>query len=160
MRLRMLAIAGTAVIALVGCSHHPSNNEGADNRSTFFDAAKCMREHGYPDYPDPVRYDDRWGFPDSAPDVEPPEACRNLFFTGKDEQDPRPTVDAAYMTQARKFADCMRTHGLAGWPDPDSDGYFDPPAPLVAKTNDTFFNALDACSTQQPPGGWRRKRPS
>jgi len=117
-----------------------------------------MREHGYPDYPDPVRFDDgRWGFPDSAPNVDPPDACRSLFVSGKNEQRPKPNADAAYMAQARKFADCMRTHGATDWPDPDSDGYYDPPARLLEKNSADADKAHKACDSQQPPGGWQQK---
>ncbi|MFC5002562.1 hypothetical protein ACFPIJ_32610 [Dactylosporangium cerinum] len=158
MNLRMLAVAGTtltALIALAGCGgDDPPTDPTGNGATSMLEAAKCMREHGYPDYPDPVRFDDgRWGFPDSAPDVDPPEACRRLFIRGKNEQAPKPDANPAYLAQARKFAECMRTHGAPGWPDPDSDGYYDPPAALLEKNNADVHQAHAACDSQQPPGG-------
>jgi hypothetical protein len=154
MKFRMLAIAATAMIALAGCGGDDPPANSAGNDATMREAAKCMRENGYPDYPDPIRFDDgRWGFPDSAPNVEPPEVCRRLFIKGKNEQGPKPNANAEYMAQARKFAECMRTHGATGWPDPDSDGYFDPPAALLEKNNADAHKAHLACDSQQPPGG-------
>ncbi|MFG2043533.1 hypothetical protein [Dactylosporangium sp. NPDC048998] len=113
-----------------------------------------MRENGYPDWPDPVRFEDgHWGFPDSAPNVQPPSACARLFIAGKNEQGPKPPTSAEYLAQARRWAGCMRAHGLPDWPDPDSEGYFDPPEHLRAKDNVEQHNATNACTSQEPPQG-------
>lgn len=149
------------MIALAGCGagNDPSSGPSATATSMFFEAARCMRANGYPNWPDPIKYDDSgmWGFPDSAPDVDPPAACAALFMTGKNEQGPKPPADAEYRAQIRKWADCIRANGVPEWPDPDSDGYFDPPAQLRTKDNLAMHNAEPACTALLPPAGFLMK---
>ena len=63
----MLAL--TACTGGGGGSAAPSPTHGPAPQA-LADAARCMRDNGYPEWPDPVRYEDgHWGWPDSAPDV-------------------------------------------------------------------------------------------
>jgi hypothetical protein len=115
-----------------------------------------MRDNGVPNWPDPVRLENgRWGWPDSAPDVQPPAACADLFNRGKQQQQAsaKPVSDAE-MTQLRTWAACVRSHDVPDWPDPDSDGTFNPPARLQPlDQNSTLLNANRACASLEPPGG-------
>jgi hypothetical protein len=48
------------------------------------------------------------------------------------------------MTKLRRFAQCMRAHGLSDWPDPKADGSFDLPQRLRAGKQ-VFKTQLAAC---------------
>jgi hypothetical protein len=49
------------------------------------------------------------------------------------------------------FAQCMRSHGLPGWPDPDSQGNFNA-APIDARSSQ-YQSASKACRHLLPNGG-------
>jgi hypothetical protein len=56
--------------------------------------------------------------------------------------------------QALAFAQCMRHHGVADFPDPDSSGSFPPSAKQVSLSNPhQFQEARTACSDLLPNGG-------
>ena len=136
--------------------------------------AQCMRENGFPNLADPVMVDGRPEIPE--PDTPPSEAvqeqaraaCQPIADrleaavggsgAGGGQGPPLSPDDAA---KARGYATCMREHGLAGFPDPDSTGTFhlegtpvqeqfqqkDPASPLV---ND----AMRACQQFAEYPGW------
>jgi hypothetical protein len=51
--------------------------------------------------------------------------------------------------QGVKFAECVRGHGVADFPDPDASGDFDYG---VSVSPDVWTKAVDACKDLQPPG--------
>jgi hypothetical protein len=118
--------------------------------------SQCVRDHGAPNFPDMVqRGDGGWGL---APGASPPpksaeDACRSI-------RDKIPRVgsggkpaSASDMAAYRKFAGCMRRHGLSDWPDPDPDGYFTLPARLTGPANsDVVKTQTDACRPLLPRG--------
>jgi hypothetical protein len=161
MKFRLLPVAATAMLALSACtgggggSAAPSPTHGPVPQA-LVDAARCMRDNGYPDWPDPVRYEDgHWGWPDSAPEVHGAPECENLMRQGKAAQVPsRRPVSAAEMAQLRQWADCMRTHGIPDWPDPDSNGQFDPPVRLKPLESNPDLDAANrACVSLEPADG-------
>jgi hypothetical protein len=160
MKFRLLPVAATAMLALSACtggrgSSGPSPAPGGPP-AALVEAAKCMRANGLPQWPDPVRRPDgRWGWPDDAPEVTAPPACEELMRQGKSGQQPsRRPLSAADMTLLRKWADCVRAHGIADWPDPDADGQFDPPARLRPLASNQELAAVSrACEALEPPGG-------
>ena len=164
MKFRMLPVAATAMLALTACTGGggggdraaPSATPGAAPKA-LLDGAQCMRDNGFPEWPDPVPYSGgRWGFPDSAPDVSPlPPACDALMRQGKDAQaGSRRVVSAEDMLKLRKWADCVRAHGIPDWPDPDAAGQFDPPARLKPfESNEDLNRATAACESLEPADG-------
>lgn len=99
--------------APAGTGPEPSGDN--DERGRQF--AQCMRDHGV-DMADPV--DGRievHGTPgDEAKLDEAQEACEQYAPGGGEKP------DAAAVEQLRLFAQCMRDHGLPGFPDPQPDG--------------------------------------
>jgi hypothetical protein len=120
---------------------------GAANVTSTVGYSRCMRSHGVPRFPDP-------GSSGVLPKVSAQQlgvssvrlqgarrACQHLLpgnggaLTANSLQQCELTGDcpAALVQQAlndgRKFAQCMRSHGVPNWPDPttDSEGrpYFD-----------------------------------
>jgi hypothetical protein len=120
-----------------------------------------MRSHGVPEYPDPGSGGvvpkgsaQQFGVSDSQYQAAQ-SACQQLLPTGGsfDQQaeqcvsagDCSPALVQQMLTAQRKFAQCMRSHGVPNWPDPTigSGG----PAPI--------FNLIPAgithSQTHSPP---------
>ncbi|HEX8102769.1 MAG TPA: efflux RND transporter periplasmic adaptor subunit [Solirubrobacteraceae bacterium] len=68
---------------------------------------------------------------------------------------PRPAASAAEPDQAVKFAECVRTHGVADFPDPNAKGEF---VYGVSVSPAVFRKAVDACKDLQPPGSLSAER--
>jgi hypothetical protein len=96
--------------------------------------SQCMRADGVPKYPDPASggqlpKGDAQAFGVSDAQYQAAEhTCRHLLPTGGsfDEQshecieagDCPPALVQQMLTADRKFAQCMRSHGVPDWPDP------------------------------------------
>jgi hypothetical protein len=112
----------------------------------------CYRAHGDPSFPDPVYDpgDGRWHFgtsPGSAP-LATQQACRHLFPAANAS----PPVPQAQFQALVRLAECLRSHGLPTWPDPDPDGSFGLPPALLSKTP-AFHRAATDCQRYWPSGG-------
>jgi len=109
----------------------------ADSRSTntqkLLAFSRCMRAHGVPGYPDPSSSG-------SIPKVSPEQAsspefqaaqraCQNLLPAGTNDQFPPGEVRLLLIGMLR-FSRCMRSHGVANWPDPTTDSEGRPEFPL------------------------------
>jgi hypothetical protein len=129
--------------------------------------AACMRSRGVSGYPDPqvtgsgdgvqVRISPGTANPDSPAFRAADRACHHLLpglwststSSGQDQE------------QDLKFADCMRSHGVADFPDADRDGAFTLPSTMDQQAPQ-FERATTACAhaepnslsilTQSPPG--------
>jgi hypothetical protein len=62
---------------------------------------------------------------------------------------PGATTASAGSTQGVKYADCMRSHGVAGFPDPLSGGGFSLPS-TINQQSPAYLAASKACATIQP----------
>lgn len=116
--------------------------------------AKCMRENGLPDFPDPDTGDGR-GFririPDGADKATVKaamEKCRSLMPNGGKAV----KLDPEQVEKVRQLARCMRENGVPDFPDPAADGSvqfngaagFDP-------DNPTMRAALEKCRQGDAP---------
>jgi hypothetical protein len=105
--------SGTSTAAPV--SRSGNNNATARERAVKF--AACMRENGYPDFPDPKASGE---FPSFGVSVSPEVwmnalgACKELQPPGSFSGQRTPEQQAA----ALKFAQCIREHGVKDFPDP------------------------------------------
>ncbi|MGI8329130.1 hypothetical protein ACRYCC_04140 [Actinomadura scrupuli] len=159
MPARVLAGLLTAVLAgtLAGCGsgggHAPSPSPaGTPNTqqvaALYRRLAQCIRQHGVPNLPDPVQNPTtgEWELPPGTaePGRAAMEACRSLA-----EQIPqgngKRARSAADMAQLRKFAQCMRDHGVPDWPDPNSEGAFSMPPRLERLGKRGVMAQLEAC---------------
>jgi hypothetical protein len=129
-----------ALLLLGGCGfgaaqQHPPTITVQDRLHT---AAQCMRDHGYPDFPDPTL--DANGKPQLPPGTNVPDTipapCQALIDQAQQAAadaaggSHQPTHDVAKL---RQFAQCMRDNGLEDWPDPDAQGRFHLPTDLQGK---------------------------
>lgn len=128
---RLLTVAGA--LALVACGG--STGAGVPTASAaavWRDYARCVRANGAADFPDPTV--DGAGnptFPGADPKTLPDatrQACAPILGRLPAELRAGRPADAATL---RRFAQCMRDHGIADWPDPDAEGRFVYPQSLV-----------------------------
>ena len=147
------------VFLVAGCggSKSPGANGGAGSSSRVFSQfeaySKCMRRHGIPDFPDPTSSPGGGvsiqinGGPGSDLDRNNPKfksanrTCQSLE-PGAGSQ---PSQSAAKIAAEVKWAQCMRSNGLPGFPDPDSQGAFD--SSKFNESTPAFQSASNACQS-------------
>jgi hypothetical protein len=162
--LLSLALTTGCICILTGCGGGggqtaipgggPTKNVTA-LRHSLLAFADCMRSHGASGYPDPqistggghvqVRISPG-NVNENAPAVKSAQAiCRHLLPNGGQPG----SVPAQQRPQELKFAQCMRGHGVANFPDPGHDGAFDLPSGLSTQSPQ-FQRAMAACSKVRP----------
>jgi hypothetical protein len=155
---RTLAVIGVVMLALAGCggtgrgtSANPSQSSSPsteDARVAWFDVVKCLREHGFPDFPDPVQ-NERGGWELAADlNTEVPAECSQVVIRAKQATRALNAPTAQEMENLRRFARCVREHGVPNFPDPDDQGNFDLPEGMK---DDALREAQTACRQYAPP---------
>lgn len=130
-RLASAAVIAASALAVAACGSGggpiASAQTGSGPGPGAITFAKCMRGHGVPQFPDPG------GTPAAGSSISilgahlPPttnikapafqsalHTCMKQFNAAH----PRPPLSAAQKAAAVKFAECMRAHGVPGFPDP------------------------------------------
>jgi len=118
--------------------------------------SRCMRAHGVSRFPDPAtggaipkKSLDELGV-SSSRYTSAQSACRSLLPNGG-----RPPDQAArrrVTALAVRFAQCVRAHGVPGFPDPASDGRIpDPGSVGIDQGTPKFQAANQACGAYRPP---------
>jgi hypothetical protein len=111
-----------------GGSSSPESESSASAQQKIIAFSHCMRTHGVPEFPEPsegrllVRSSDHNGHvtgvnPQSAQFQAASKACAKL--SPKGGKPPSPAEQAKMQEQALKFSQCMRTHGVPSFPDPE-----------------------------------------
>jgi hypothetical protein len=168
------ALVGLALIG-AGCygSHVPgvagsaSSTGGHTSASTASSShvsaqavayAHCMRNHGVPDFPDPtlnpggsVSFQIDGGAGSDLNHNNPrfkaaEQACLSLMPGG----DQAPAPGTQKIAAEVKWAVCMRSHGLPGFPDPNAQGAFD--SSRFDDSSPAFLRATRACQALEPAG--------
>lgn len=160
----MVAAAALVLSACGGKTHHnstPSSPAGNTEASVMTQLSKCYREHGAPNYPDPVQNSDgSWGVPGQPTD--PPasthQACASIEAKLPQISSTKP-LSAADMAKMRHFASCMRQHGLTAWPDPQADGSFRLPQATLQAGKQGFMTQMKSCR-QYMVGGHLKAGPA
>jgi hypothetical protein len=160
-----MAVLVGLVLMAAGCggSKSPGIAGGGGSPSgalAKFEAyASCMRSHGIRDFPDPTTSPGGGvaiqihGGPGSDLNRSNPrfisadKACRGLLPSGG--QAPAP-LSAEKIAAEVRWARCMRSHGLPGFPDPNSQGAFD--SSKFDENSPAFQTASKACGSVQPTG--------
>jgi hypothetical protein len=156
------AVAAAAVLLAVtaaGCggSSHPSGSttHPPSPAAAWHQVVLCARAHGMPGLQDPrIDSTGKAIFPNGL--NIPPEtrrACQRLvdrLVPNAQEHAPTP----AQMAGLIRFARCMRSHGIADWPDPRPDGSFLPDTRIANSLKSAFRSQLTACERFNPdPNG-------
>jgi hypothetical protein len=160
-RLAFTGFAAALVVAAAcgTASPTPAAHPSANPAAVYHQLSQCVRNHGLPDFPDPTV--DAQGHPQFPPDVQRPpdavmQACAPILNQLPASERPTQTTanDPAMM---RRFAACMRAHGIDDWPDPNADGSFTMPPTLGnIKLNPRFDQiraAWDGPCKQYDPTG-------
>jgi hypothetical protein len=106
-----------------------------------------MRSHGVSDYPDPTTNPggggggfNLGGLNTNTPTFKAAnQTCKSLLPSGSSSN------PAQNLAQSVKLAECMRSHGLANFPDPNGQGAFDFNG--IDMTSPRFQSSLKACRT-------------
>jgi hypothetical protein len=135
-------------VAGQGASSTPSASpSGADPTDAQLAYARCMRGHGISDFPDPqpgggpiqVGPGSNWNTPQfNAAD----DACKSLLPIPSAEEQQQEFEDML------RFAQCMREHGIADFPDPtpgEGGGLNAEPGSDLDPNNPQFQAANEAC---------------
>lgn len=177
-RMRFRRGALTAVlagVALFAAACGGSSSTGPSSTSTqvptlqsitakALSYAQCMRSHGIQNFPDPTVQDNAHekgvGFSmsgnidtSSAQFKSAAKTCRSQTGFGVIS----PAMIQAAMANGLKFAECMRSHGIANFPDPVDHGnniQIGPGPDSGIDTNSAQFKAAQkACIPLLPNGG-------
>jgi hypothetical protein len=118
--------------------------------------ADCLRTHGVPNWPDP---DSSGKTPKVALEhlgvtgsqlQSAQTACRHLLPGGG--RPPNQAQRQQIKAQGLRFARCVRSHGVPGFPDPDSTGRIPDPASVgIDQGSPKFQAANQACARYRPP---------
>jgi hypothetical protein len=144
-----------------GSSSTPSASPSGDPGDAALAYSQCMRDHGISDFPDP----DAAGAVNNpqlkeASDVlaEAQKACRDLSPGGA-------ATDGVGRDSSRvlAYSQCMRDHGISGFPDPQpapgggwvipKNGEYNPLDPAVQRADEACQDSLNAdTSPSEAPG--------
>lgn len=150
------ALLGGALVLVTALRSSSSNDETppADPQQALA-YARCMRDSGVSDFPDPDP-DGRFRglsheHQDNPKFRAAQEKCRDLAPGGEHEN----IGDPAFVEQMREFSQCMRDNGLPDFPDPDADGRL---RGVGHEQQDTpqYRAAFEACRQKLPGGGEHR----
>lgn len=125
-RVGLLAVTlAGAMLLLVACGGHPSADPATSPADTAYQQgiahSECMRAHGLPGFPDPdnqgiVHLSSQDGFTPNSPQfLSALKACAKLQSGNSPET---MTHFRQNITDALRFAACMRAHGILKFPDP------------------------------------------
>jgi hypothetical protein len=169
-RALLSPVIGVALIGAVACgasasaqSSTSASSQRARASAAWHTFVVCLRQHGYPNAPDPV-FDSggNAGFPTTTNTADLPgknqipaacqQAAASLAQRGSGHSGP-PAADrpsAADRRLGRQLAQCMRLHGVPDWPDPNPDGSWSLPPRLQGKT--PWIGAMQHCKQYLPSG--------
>lgn len=158
----------TSTVASLGSSTASSSTAPAAGGAATPSAAdnaklvkysQCMRSHGVPDFPDPTGGRLMLQFkkgssstldPNSPQFQAATQACKSLAPAGLGSGQ---SVSPQAQAQALKFARCMRSHGVPGFPDPTfSGGGIRIQAKGIDLSSPAAKRAQQACGSLLPGG--------
>jgi hypothetical protein len=148
----MLVCAGLSITAIRAGAQSPGAPDAMDRALAF---AQCVRENGYPEFPDPDPQGGGMrvmmsGGQSAARFRAAQEACRDLMPAGLAARG----NDPERIEQLLAFAQCMRENGVSEWPDPNADGAFEFEGGLLGNRNDRRVRtAMETCREAQGPDG-------
>lgn len=119
---RSLAAVGCAVaIAACGSANQPSTTAGSTHYDQALQFSKCMRAHGVSSFPDPngsggIKIPEGSAINPFSPGFKTAHSECAKLLPGGGPGNQHPSAQA--MAQARQTSQCMRKHGVTGFPDP------------------------------------------
>jgi hypothetical protein len=158
-----LAAALCAVAALMGVAACGAAGQGG-SQATQPDAhsseaavlrqfVDCVRAHGLAAFPDgSIDSHGLVSFPDSAPRIPDSTvtACQAYFNRLPPQPAASPPVSQQLFQDLLSFARCMRSHGVADWPDPAPSGTFFLDSRLIAAGKRGNYRQIQVCEQANP----------
>ena len=153
-KLQATAVAAALTVWGAACGGSPSAHTTTSSGWVAFSG--CMRANGVTKYPDPSgsgappkRSLDQLGV-SSTQLAAAQSTCRHLLPNGG--QPPSAAAQQQVAANALRFSQCVRAHGVAGFPDPGSDGRIPDPATVgINQGSPKFETANAACAAFRPP---------
>jgi hypothetical protein len=150
----------------VASSPVPASGSGTTAKyRAAFEYVDCMRSRGVPNFPDPtsggqINVDFAHGGKDGSPasagiDRNSPQyiaadrTCRRLLPGGV----PTPAQNQQAISQGLRFAQCMRSHGVPSYPDPNPSNPNVVRLVGVATSSPQFQSAQKVCESLVPGAG-------
>jgi len=158
-RLLIACLTAGLGLALAGCSGagHPNGDPSpgsvrAQALPVWQEFTTCVRQHGAADVPDP-QVDENgqasWpGLSQAQMHVAQQRtggACDTILQKLPASAQPGHPITGAELATLRRFAQCIRDHGLPDFPDPDTEGIFSMPPRINAGGKSLLHNPMDAC---------------
>ncbi|HUB76974.1 MAG TPA: hypothetical protein VL977_07945 [Solirubrobacteraceae bacterium] len=106
--------------------HHPQQPRAGKNpQAQVLAFVACMRSHGVPDMPDPLTSPHGFKFALNPSNAAPAfhsafARCQHLLPAGGHSSGPSAQESRRQIADMLSFARCMRSHGLANFPDPNA----------------------------------------
>jgi hypothetical protein len=147
--------ADPGVAGVTSATPSPSQSATVSGEAEALQYAACMRSHGVPDFPDPTVQNGSVGFSITAGDgvdqnspqyQSARQACSSLRGGGTANS------GSGNLAKELKFAQCMRSHGVPDFPDPNKNGGFSGTS-SVNPSSPTFQNAQSTCMQLSGLGG-------
>ena len=147
--------AGPGVAGVSSASASASPSATVSGEAEALEYAACMRSHGVPNFPDPTVQNGSVGFSITAGDgvdqnsphyQSARQACSSLRGGGTANS------GSGNLAKELKFAQCMRSHGVPDFPDPNKNGGFSGTS-SVNPSSPTFQNAQSTCMQLSGLGG-------
>jgi hypothetical protein len=151
------ALTGSALLLAACGSGSKNGNHQASGKSNYDQAiaySKCMRSHGDPAFPDPNSkgvYVNNGNLDLTSPAYQKAAAaCKSLSPSGPD-----PKQMQQNFAKLLKYSACMRSHGIAKFPDPSMSGgsLVIPIKGTGIDMNSSQFKAADQACQALRPGG-------
>jgi hypothetical protein len=152
-----IAVLLGAGILAAGCGGSSTTGSGSTTSSGGQVAqgvayTNCMRRHGVSNFPDPTLSSSggvtfQGSFNQNSPTYQAAaKACQSLMPGGVQHA----TVSTQQLAAEVKWAQCIRSHGVPTFPDPNAQGEFD--SSKFDPTSSAFQTASQACRSLQPTG--------
>jgi hypothetical protein len=152
MRTGLAAIACAVAIGACGSSSHPATTAASTRYSEALRLSECMRSHGVPNFPDPnagggIKIPSGSGVNPFSPAFKAARQACASFFPGAGNRQP----SANQMAAARETSECMREHGVTGFPDPTLKPPSDPSDYSILENRGGVIIAVPSTINPQSP---------
>jgi hypothetical protein len=145
-RMRAAAIGLACTVAVGACggsSGKPSTTASSSFYSQALKFSECMRSHGITNFPDPgsrggIELSSSSGINPFSPGFKAAQAaCGKLLPGGGPGANGHPSAQAK--RQMLEISECMRAHGVTGFPDPTTTPPSSPPGGGIALAHAGVF---------------------